>query len=171
MQEERIMFPERVLSMGLVMVSIIVILVLVGFKFAPFSTVHLRYVLYQGIVYPLVAGVGMIYLGYSIHHKYRQIGNFLMKIGLVIAILMFSVLASLGGWFLFIVFCSMMFRLLAFVLAIGSVFAVFFLLAQGVKRIVHEFRKYNFATRQLLILAWTFTFIVPLVSISIDMHH
>ena len=158
---------EKILAAGLMMAAVIAILVLVGFNFAP-SKGHLRYVLYQSIVYPLVVGVGMVCLGYSIHHKYHKIGNLLMGIGSVIGILMFSVLTSLGGWLLFVVFCSLISELPAFLLTTAVFAGVVFLFTKSVEKIVRKFLEYSFTTRRQLVLAWTIIFILPLVLVGVN---
>ena len=162
---EEFVEAEKILTVGLVIAAVMSIFIKIGFKFA--LTQELTdIVVYHRTVYPLAGGLGMVVFGYFMSRRYPKTANIILGIGSVIAILMFFILASLGGWLLFVIFCSLIPKLPSFVLTLMVFSGLGFLLAKSVEKIVPEFLKYDFATRRQLVLSWIVVFILPVVLVS-----
>ena len=153
-------WEEKILAAGLVIVAIVSIFIKVGFKFV-LTRGLTNIIVYHRTMYPLIGGIGMIGLGYSMSRRYPKTANLILGIGSVTAILMVFILASLGGWFLFLIFsplvCSALF---AFVFTIMVFTVGGFLLAKAIENLVPEFLQMSFAARRLCLVAWITLFIM-----------
>jgi len=150
---------EKVLAAGLVIGAIISIFIKVGFKFVLTKGLA-DIIVYHRTMYPLIWGIGMIGLGYSISRRYPKTANIILGLGSVIAILMFFILASLGGWLLFVIFCSLIPELPSFVLTLTVFSGLGFLLAKALENLVPEFLQTSFVARRLCLVAWITLFIM-----------
>ena len=167
-------FPERVMVIGLGIIFIMIGLVICGLILA-IKRGYLRYdqiSLFYRIVIPFVTGIGLATIGYLISRKWHKLGNLLQGVGSVLAILMFFLMVSLGGWFVYASFyplvssVEIIAEFVAFVLTLVAFAVGGFLLAKGISEIVQWLPRYPFSVRRRVVFIWAVFLILVLTLIG-----